>query len=252
MKKIIVGNWKMNPEDSSRAKKLFTRIKRRAGTLRRARVVVCAPSLYIEALAKLASGNAQVGAQDGFYEKEGAFTGRVSLSMVRRTGASHVIIGHSEMRAAGDTNGIVSKKVRRALEERLFVILCVGEESRDGEGNYLSILSSQINESLQRVPKQYFKNIIVAYEPVWAIGAKAKSASTPSDFFEKSIFIRKTLSHIVGKDVAMKVPVLYGGSADERNAGGFLKEGKADGLLVGRASLDAESFIEILSLAEKV
>jgi triosephosphate isomerase len=172
--------------------------------------------------------------------------------MLKKAGIDYVICGHSEARALGDTNETVNKKIREAFLWRLIPILCVGERNRDEDGRYLEFIEEEIKTALFKVPKKLFTNLIVAYEPVWAIGENAQQASTPEDFLEKSIFIRKIITSLSDKETAMRVPILYGGSVDEHNAFGFLSEGKGDGLLVGRASLDAESFGEILSIAESL
>jgi triosephosphate isomerase len=246
-KKIIVGNWKMNPKTGKEADALFTKIKISARRhAKKAQVVVCPPALFIERLAKK-EGNVLIGAQDSFFKKEGAFTGSVSPAMIKSAGASYVILGHSERRAQGDTDEIINKKVLLALEYRLAVILCVGETVRDEEGNYLTLIADQLLTALQGVSPALFKNIIVAYEPVWAIGEKATGADTPAGFLEIALYIKKTLAELVGKDKALSVPVLYGGSVSADNAKEFLHEGKADGLLVGRASLNPKIFSDIIS-----
>ncbi len=242
----------MNPKDISSARKLFSSIKTKATRLKRARAVLCVPYLYIESLSRLKNIKIELGAQDAYHESEGAFTGRISTNMLKKAGVKYVILGHSEMRATGDTNKEVNKKIKKALEDRLMVVLCVGEIVRDEEGAYLSFISDELQESLMKVPKEFFKNVIVAYEPIWAVGAKSKNVDTPADFLEKAIFIRKILSHITEKHIAMKIPILYGGSVNENNCEGFLRDGKADGLLIGRASLDKDSFGAILKIADSI
>lgn len=254
MKKLIVGNWKMNPDSLANAKSLFSKVKRKAGTLKKARCVICPPYIFIESLGRLSSASCTLGAQDSFWEVRGAYTSQVSPQMLKKAGAQYVILGHSEKRELGDTNEDVAKKVKIAIDYRLVVILCVGEKERDEDGKYLKFLAEEIKESLHKLPKKYFRNIVIAYEPIWAISEheSTKGASTPEDFLEKSIFIRRVLSHLTEKEIAMGIPILYGGSADENNSWGFLKEGKADGLLVGGASLDPESFNQILEISDSI
>jgi triosephosphate isomerase len=251
MKKLIVGNWKLNPKTLREAKSIFEKIKKSASRRKKVEVVLCPSFLYLESFVKN-SGQCFIGAQDVFWEEEGAFTGQISASQLSDLGVSYVIIGHSERREyGGDTNEQINKKILEALRFRLRVIFCIGEVARDEEGNYLTFLAKELEEGLFKVPEKFYKNLVIAYEPIWAIGEKGK-ASTPEDFLEKSIFIKKVLTGIVDKKTALKVPVLYGGSVDENNAEEFMSLGKGDGLLVGRASLDPKSFNEILNKGEHV
>jgi len=193
-----------------------------------------------------------MGAQDAFYKKDGAFTGEISPAMLKKEGVEYLILGHSEKRALGDTNEIINKKLKLAIDYRLRVILCVGERERDDHGEYLNFIRSELEEGLKGLNKNYFKYLIVAYEPIWAIGKNAKSSSTPEDFLEKSIFIKKVLHKLTDRSTLEKIPILYGGSVDESNALSFLQAGEADGLLVGRASLDPARFNSILDIANSL
>lgn len=252
-KQLIIGNWKMNPWKTEDARKIFDGIKKEAGKLARVQTVACPPFVFLSDLSKKASGHRCVlGAQDIFFEMEGAYTGEVSPLMLSALGVKYAIIGHSERRALGETDEMVNKKVLAALKMGLMVVLCVGEKARDAGSEYFQFIKSQIEAALEKVPKRLLPNVVVAYEPVWAIGAKATSAATPADLVEMAIFIRKTISDMFDRTSAQAIPVLYGGSVDEKNAESFLKEGEADGLLVGRASLDAGKFITILKIAEKI
>ena len=250
-KKIIAGNWKANPESIREAKEIFNPIKRAAGKFSKTDIIICPPAVFLSDLAKLAGPKVSLGGQDSFWELAGAYTGQLGPSMIRNAGATYVIIGHSEARALGDTDKIVNAKMALALKHGLKVILCVGEKERDSEGKYLNVLREQIESALAGIPKAWSRNLILAYEPIWAIGAQAKGSDTPAAFLEQSIFLRKVLSGIIGKKPALELPILYGGSANADNAAGFLGEGKANGLLVGRASLTPESFIKILKVANE-
>ncbi len=246
MKKLIVANWKMNPETPREARELFGATKK-AATKSKARVVVCPPAVFLPLL-KSAS-NVALGAQDAYPAASGAYTGFVSASMVAYSGAQYVIIGHSERRAAGEGDDLINQKIKWSLKSNLKIILCVGERERDHDGKYLNIIKEQLEKDLVGLSRDNFTNLIIAYEPVWAIGAAAKASDTPEGFREQAIFIRKVLSMLVGAKVALGVPVLYGGSVDTTNAKSFLTDGHADGLLVGRASLRADIFVEILKQA---
>jgi triosephosphate isomerase (TIM) len=252
--KYIIGNWKMFPKGEVQAKAIFTLNKKAAHGMKRTRVVVCPPYVFIPTLrgaqGKLAS--ITVGAQNAFFEDEGARTGEVSPAMLASLGVTHVILGHSERRALGETNDLVAKKAVQAMKQTLTVVMCVGEDVRDEAGEYFGLVRTQLRESLRGVPANASKRLIVAYEPIWAIGAKATRPATPEDFHEMSILIRKVLVDHFGKIAGFKVPILYGGSVDDRNAEGFMRKGGADGLLIGRVSLDPEKFGAIIQLAESI
>jgi triosephosphate isomerase len=252
-KQLIIGNWKMNPWKAEDARKIFDGVKKEAGKLAHVQTVVCPPFVFLSDLSKKVSGHRVVlGAQDVFSEMDGAYTGEVSPLMLSSVGAKYVIIGHSERRALGETDEAVNKKVITTLKMGLIAVLCVGEKGRDSGSEYFQFIKTQIETALAKAQKRSLASVIIAYEPVWATGAKATGADTPSDFLEITIFIRKTLSDMFDRTSAQSIPVLYGGSVNEKNAKSFLKEGEADGLLVGRASLDPKKFITILKIAEKI
>ena len=248
---FIVANWKMNPSVLCDAKKLYGVIRTRANRMHSVQTVVCAPYIYLSELQKISKGaGCIVGAQDAFYEKSGAYTGEISANMLKEMKVPYVIIGHSERRAMGDTEKIVSQKVSSALKEKLNVILCVGEKKRD-EAGYLHILRKEIQESLRGVSRAHLAKLIIAYEPIWAVGKGAK-ADTPQDTQETILFIRKVLAEEFDKKIAMAVPILYGGSVDDKNAQKFLKDAGVQGLLIGRAGLNLKQFGEILKIANSI
>lgn len=252
-KKIIIGNWKLNPTTVREAKELFAKVKNKASKAKNVVTVVCPPAPWLALWAGLKPSKVfGLGAQDSFTEVEGGFTGQVSPVMLKNIGASHVIIGHSERRAAGDGDELINQKVKAALKAGLTVVLCVGETVRDDHGVYLETIKEQILVGLAKIPKPMFGKVIVAYEPVWAIGVNATGVDTPEAFVAQKIYIRKILSHLAGTKEAMSIPVLYGGSVSPKNAADFLGFGQADGLLVGRASLRADLFTEIINIAEHV
>lgn len=246
-KKYIIGNWKMNPASFVDAKKIFTKIATKIAPNKKVTTVICPPVVYLAPLSQVKK-NVVLGAQDIFYEQEGAFTGSISASMVKNFAVEYVIIGHSERRKAGDTDEIINHKLLAALREGLKVILCVGEAVHDEAGAYLKDLQRQLEQGLAGA-KKYTGQIIIAHEPVWAIGAAAKGADTPESFQHNRLFIKKILAGIFGQKNGLMIPILYGGSANAKNAGDFLGAGDADGLLVGRASLIPSEFIEIITIA---
>jgi triosephosphate isomerase len=252
MNKIIAGNWKMNPVTLKEAKLTFGGIKRSLSQVRGVNVLICPPYVYLSELKKLTTGGKlEIGAQDNHYQDQGAETGSVSAYMIRDLGVKTVIIGHSEKRASGDTDEIINKKVLTALSAGLRVILCLGEKIRDEKCQYLDFLQGQLEKALVGFPVKLADRLIIAYEPVWAIGKNATGVETPEGFLHNKIFIRKILTNILGRKKALVVPVLYGGSASAMNAGDFLGAGQADGLLVGRDSLNPKNFVEIIKIASR-
>lgn len=250
MKKLVVANWKMNPDTPREAKRLFGKIKRAAGHLRRTAVVICPPAIFLQILAGKPAKNLALGGQDIFSEPRGAYTGSISAAQIKYAGAEYVILGHSERRARGETDELINRKIKLAAKVGLKVILSVGETARDDRGDYLKVLRDMLERDLERVSRTEIKNLLIVYEPVWAIGGAASSADTPESFLEHSLFIRKVLAARFGQNLAMLVPILYGGSATPENAADFLGRGEAAGLLVGHESLRADRFNVILRLAD--
>lgn len=252
-KKIIVANWKMNPASLKEAKELFNSAKKTASRLANMETVICPPIIYLSELGHSMS-KLKLGAQDvSRFDFEGAHTGEVSAKMLKNSGVKYVIIGHSERRKLGETNEIINKKLGISLSFGLKTIFCVGEENRDEEEKSVEFIEQQINEGLKGLSQNLLKNLIMAYEPVWAISGNVKSkADNPESAFRMAVFIRKVLMDIAGNELARKITVLYGGSVSSGNAKQFLKDGQMDGLLVGGKSLDKEEFKKILMIAENI
>ena len=160
-------------------------------------------------------------------------------------------LGHSERRAMGEKNEDVNKKIKAALSLGIIPIVCIGEKERDQNHEYLAFVKEQIEVGFKNIPKETLSKIIIAYEPVWAIGKNAAREATPEEFLEMRIFIKKVLSIMFG--VKNEIPrIIYGGSADEKNVLDFVKNGEADGFLVGRASLDPKKFSNIINTIENI
>ena len=256
-KKIIIANWKMNPSTSKEAEKWFTDITKSVARIKKTEIVVCAPFIYLDKLAKIRTSKVKLGAQDAFAGDIGPFTGEVSPEMLYNLGVRHVILGHSERRSpptgGGETNELINKKIKSALASGLSPIVCVGESERDLDHGYYKIVSTQIGECLKGISKDSISKIIIAYEPVWSISSTAnRRDATPGDCREMAVFIRKTLSDISSPAIASRVRIIYGGSANERSAEDFLKNGGVDGLLSGKASLDPKKFYEMIMIAENI
>lgn len=242
---FIAGNWKMFKTGQEVVtfaedfKKLYqdTDVK----------TAVCAPYVYLGLLKNLFSGTKiKVGAQNAFYEDEGAFTGEVSVKMLEDLGVDYCIIGHSERRQYfGETDEIVNKKLKRLLAGPITPILCVGEnlQQREKEEQYL-VVRDQLIWALSGITPQQAAKIVIAYEPVWAIGT-GKTA-TPQQAEDMCEFIRNAVEALYGEDVADQVVIQYGGSVKPANATDIMDMPNIDGALVGGASLNASDFMEII------
>lgn len=246
MMKYIVGNWKMYPAKYEDALALAKKIKPVAvkAVTTKVTTIICPPMPFIAGIAKKGSLLA-VGAQNSHADVEGAHTGESSPAQLASMGVSYVILGHSERRSAGERNIDVAAKIPMALKEKLNIILCVGEKIRDSQGAYFNEIANQLRESLGEFPTAKTSQLIIAYEPIWAIGKNAVRPATPEDFREVEMLLRRELSAIFGKTKAFKIPILYGGSVSKDNAQSFIDIG-ADGLLIGRTSLDADAFVSII------
>lgn len=240
----------MNPLTAKEAEKLFSEVAKGVSSIRKTEIVACPPIIYLDKLKHVRTSKIKLGAQNAFWEESGPFTGRVSAEMLYNIGAKYVILGHSERRARGESNENINKKIKASLTAGLIPILCVGENVRDESHSYFNLVKNQLEECLAGVSKDSISKIIIAYEPVWAISTTPdRKDATSADSYEMSIFIQKILSDKFGKD-AEKTRILYGGSVNEKDASDFLKNGGVDGLLVGRASLDAKKFVEIIKICE--
>lgn len=248
-RRLVVANWKMHPKSLVRAQKLFKGVAKKVASVRGADVVICPPNIYLGLLKKSYTGTrVKFGAQDISPQKgEGSYTGEVSGAQLHDSGVRYVIVGHSERRRMGETDEIVSYKVGAALKARLIPIVCVGEHERDAHGTYLKWLENQIVASLQGIPKKHIQDVIIAYEPIWAIGKSADEAMTPDTLFEMGLFIKKVITKHFGPKAGDTFKLLYGGSVEPRNDDALMNTDVIDGFLVGHASLDPESFYEVVT-----
>jgi len=249
LKKLIVGNWKMNPQTTDEAKHLATEIKRGLRTGTKSQVVICPPYVFLESLKNFPVKFLFLGSQDAFYETSGPHTGEVSYAELTDFKVDFVIVGHSERRAKGETDEIINKKLKSVVNSKMNAILCVGEKIRDTHGEYLSFIKKQIAEDLRDVSKKALSNLVIAYEPVWAIGAKV--AMYPQEIHEMSIYIKKILRDMFGV-FAEDVRILYGGAVDVSTAYDIVREGNVSGLLIGRESLKPKDFVQIIKLVDNI
>lgn len=250
-KKIIAANWKMNMTQAESAAFVETFL-RELGESSDVEVVIIPP---FTALAKVsealgASEKVKLGAQNMYWEKNGAFTGEISAAMLRDLFARYVVLGHSERRLLfGETDEIVNRKVRAAHEGSVRPIVCVGETLEQRErGDVEKVLGSQLRGSLANLGPKELNETVIAYEPVWAIGT-GKTAST-GQAQEAHAFIRRTLGEISDEATAGRMRIQYGGSVKPENARSLMIEPDIDGALVGGASLDPRSFAQIVKAAQ--
>ena len=244
---LIAGNWKMNLNLASSVA-LAEGLKKAAADVKEIDIAVCPPSVYIHAVrAALAGSNIAVGAQDVYFEKEGAFTGELSTEMLKDVGCQYVILGHSERRhILHESSELINQKVIATLNAGLVPILCVGELLAEREAGVTDlVIRRQFDGSLSGVTAEQMKNVVIAYEPVWAIGTG--KVATPEQAEEVHVSIRAMIAERYGKDVADVVRIQYGGSVKAENSKDILLKPNVDGALVGGASLKVDAFMGIIN-----
>jgi triosephosphate isomerase len=246
-KTVIAANWKMNMTPSETAGFLDSFLKTFPAPTA-VEIVVAPPFVSLPKAAELLAGQSAVGlsAQNMSHEKSGAFTGEVSAAMLQEVGCQYVILGHSERRSLyGEDDAVINQKVHAALAAGIVPILCIGESLEERDGGQLEfVLSQQLEGSLADIEATQMPGIIIAYEPVWAIGT-GRTAS-PEQAQETQCYVRSVLERLFGGDVAEAVRIQYGGSVKPGNAGELIAQPDIDGFLVGGASLDPASFAEIV------
>lgn len=246
---LIAGNWKMNKlidETEEFCREFLPLVE----DISKVEVLICPVFTSLYPMQELFKGSkVKIGGQDVFWEPRGAYTGEISPAMLLDAGCSYVIIGHSERRQIiGESNVIVNRKIKAAMEAGLNPILCVGETLQERENQRaLEVVKEQLTESLQDIDLGE-KPLVVAYEPVWAIGTGVNASS--DDAREMTGFIRKHLARLYNEEIAAATRILYGGSVKEDNIRDFLAEEDVDGALVGGASLKANSFARIIRAGE--
>ncbi len=248
-KKIVAGNWKMNTLKDS-AIQLSSDVNKliKESHIEDIDVVLFPPFPFIPfVLDNVDNNRIGVGAQNCATEEKGAYTGEVSAQMIKSLGANYVIIGHSERRAYyGETDEILNEKLLQALKSDLIPVFCIGEKLEERQaGNHFNIVKSQLENTVFNLSKEDFSKIIIAYEPVWAIGTG--QTATPEQAQEIHSYIRSLVEGIFGIDVADDLTILYGGSCKPSNAKELFTQKDIDGGLIGGASLKAEDFVEIIT-----
>jgi triosephosphate isomerase len=248
MKKFVAGNWKMFTTTAT-ARQLAAAVAQGV-TDDRVTVAVCPPFPYLLPVANVLKGSlVGLGAQNIYPEKEGAFTGEVSPTMLTDVGCRYVIVGHSERRhKLGETDTFINRKVHAALAGGLTVILCVGETLEEREaGRTETVLNTQLGGGLAGVSPEKLAQLVIAYEPVWAIGTGR--TATPDQAQQAHAFIRQRVAKMCGEEVARALPIQYGGSVKAENVPSLLRQPDVDGALVGGASLQADLFLAIVRAA---
>jgi len=249
---VIAGNWKLF-KTNSEAQQLANQIKIRSTDIKNTDIILCPPFTALTVVNEVVKGTSiGLGAQNMYWEKSGAFTGEISAEMIKSTGAGYVVIGHSERRQYfAETDETVNLKIKAALNEGLKPIVCVGESLDEREsGITAQVIEKQVNGALAGLNAKNMAEIIIAYEPVWAIGT-GKTA-TPEQAQEVHAQTRSLINKQFGDEVSSNIRIQYGGSVKEENAEILLGQPDIDGALVGGACLKAETFLPIIQIAEKL
>ena len=250
-KKIVAGNWKMNL-DYERGVSLFSEIVNmvKDEVVGEQEVIVCSPAIHLHSIAKLAApvGNVTVGAQNIHQAESGAYTGELSGAQVKSTGADYVLLGHSERRAYfGETDALLAQKVDAALANGLKPIFCIGETKDEREGGQVfDVIKTQLEKGLFHLSSEEFEKVVLAYEPVWAIGTGL--TASPEQAQEVHAFIRETVANQYTGKIAENTTILYGGSCNPANANELFSQADIDGGLIGGASLKSRDFLEIVKV----
>ncbi|MBI2065546.1 MAG: triosephosphate isomerase [Candidatus Zambryskibacteria bacterium] len=242
-KPILVANWKNYPKSLDEAEDLLKQLSRNSQLYKKVSLFIAPPLPYFESVSNRSKNFARLASQDIPDIFQGTHTGLTTPDILKSFGVRLAIIGHSERRALGETNEIISKKVKVALRSGIAPLVCIGESVRDADGEHFEFLRDELKSSLSGLRRKAdILKLAVAYEPVWAVGKQAKSAIELADLSESVIFIRKVLTDMFGRSVAERIPILYGGSVEPGNAGVLARGAGIRGLLVGRASLSAKTF----------
>lgn len=253
MRKIVIaGNWKMN-KTVSESVKLAQEVVEAVKGIEKVEVAIAPTFLAAAKVADVVKGtNVKLAVQDVHWEDQGAFTGKVSVDMVKEIGAEYIIIGHSEQRSYfGETDETVNKKVKKTLAASLKPIICIGETLEEREGGKLeTVLRTQVTGAYEGLAEADALNTVIAYEPVWAIGTGV--TATDEQAQDAHAFVRSLLSDLYGENTAEAISIQYGGSMKPGNAEGLLNQKDIDGGLIGGAALQAENFFGIIEPGEKI
>jgi len=247
---LIAGNWKLNPVTQSDAVALAAAVVQKTKKIENVHIAIAPPYPYLIPVEKKINKSAvALCAQDVSTANMGAFTGEVSILQLKDIGTEFIILGHSERRAMGEKDESIREKILLTLKHRMTPIVCIGEKKRDEKGDYLSFVEAQLTSLAHEVTAVQIKKVVIAYEPIWAIGT-GKTA-TVEDVKEMQIFIESVLAKLYDRKTAKDVRLLYGGSVKPRNAAQLQAGGGMNGFLVGGASLKAEDFADLIAESAK-
>ncbi len=246
-KKIVAGNWKMNM-DYADGISLFSEIVNMVRDEKNGdqEAIICAPFIHLNSLAKLGGTIVHIGAQNCHQNESGAYTGEISAKMIKSVGCSYVIIGHSERRQYfAETDALLAEKTKAALANGLTPIFCIGETLDErNNGDYFNVIKSQLTNAVFGLAAEDFSKVILAYEPVWAIGTGLTASSDQAQ--EVHAFIRSEIAAQFGSEIAEGISILYGGSCNPKNAAELFAQQDIDGGLIGGASLKSRDFTDIV------
>lgn len=249
---LIIANWKSNPDSPGRAVVLARKVEKKITQFRKVETVIAPPYPFLLSVGRVLK-KSRLGAQNTFWGDVGPYTGEVSWHQLKHLGVTHVMVGHSERKLyLGETDEMINKKVRALLTNGLIPILCIGEREREGR-EIPAVVGKQLKNALHGVKRSHIKNLVIAYEPIWAISTNPGARPDTTDSaFRALVYIRKVLTDLYDRKSANMVRIIYGGSVNAENIGPFLREGKMEGALVGGASLKPEEFIKIVKNAASI
>lgn len=247
MKKLVIANWKMNPQTAPEARRIFSSIEQRMHNINHTEVVICAPSIFIAPLSYSAH-RTNLGAQNVSWAAEGSLTGEVSVNQLELFNVRYIILGHSERRInLGETDEMVKQKISIILKHKMVPVVCLGGEKGANKSDMKKIITKQFKTAISSLDKKELLKCVFVYEPVWAISTvKNSKPATGQHAQEMILFIQNMLAKKVGKDHAKHVRILYGGTVNKNNVNQYAKYPEIDGALVGAASLDPDNFWEVI------
>ncbi|MFZ2048732.1 MAG: triose-phosphate isomerase [Minisyncoccia bacterium] len=244
VKPILVANWKNYPSSLEEVKDLLKRLSKDSVEYKKINLFIAPPVVYLESVLNKIKNFGSLAVQDVPLMYEGTHTGELSMHILKSFGVRLSIVGHSERRTLGETNEVINHKIKNILKSGMVPLLCVGEKEKDLHGEHFEFVREQIVACLYKIKKDDVSKIIIAYEPVWTIGKKAKDAMDKNDIEQMIIFIKKILTDLYSRETAEKIKILYGGSVEPANAASILESG-VRGFLVGHSSINAENFYRI-------